>query len=84
MLWDRDCKVRNAPVGSSYGSRLPLQAMMDAGITAAVGDTSWPMLRNQANPWEAQVLSKAANQTVDGAHTVRSTTEGMHASGQQV
>jgi hypothetical protein len=40
---------------------------MDAGITAGVGDTSWPHLRNQANPWQAQVLSVADNQTIDGA-----------------
>ena len=41
---------------------------MDCGITAGVGDTSWPHLHNQENPWQAQVLSKANNQTVDGAH----------------
>jgi hypothetical protein len=44
-----------------------LQALMDTGITAGTGDTSWPHLRNQANPWQAQVLSIAENQTVDGA-----------------
>ena len=44
-----------------------LQALMDCGITAGVGDTSWPHLHNQENPWQAQVLSKANNQTVDGA-----------------
>ncbi len=45
-----------------------LQALLDCGITAGVGDTSWPHLHNQENPWQAQVLSKANNQTVDGAH----------------
>jgi surfactin synthase thioesterase subunit len=49
-------------------SCFPLQALMDCGITAGVGDTSWPHLHNQENPWQAQVLSKANNQTVDGAH----------------
>jgi hypothetical protein len=56
------CSLRLTPASS-----LPLQALMDAGIVASVGDTSWPHLRNQANPWQAQVLSVAANQTVDGA-----------------
>jgi hypothetical protein len=48
-------------------SCIPLQALMNTGITAGTGDTSWPHLRNQANPWQAQVLSAAENQTVDGA-----------------
>lgn len=40
---------------------------MDTGITAAVGDSSWPHLRNQANPWLAQTTSAADNGTIDGA-----------------
>lgn len=47
-------------------SRLP-QALVDTGITAAVGDSSWPHLRNQANLWLAQVTSAADNGTIDGA-----------------
>ena len=46
-----------------------LQALMACGITAGTGDTSWPHLRNQDNPWQAQVLSIANNETVDGAAT---------------
>ena len=42
---------------------------MACGITAGTGDTSWPHLRNQANPWQAQVLSAADNETVNGAAT---------------
>jgi hypothetical protein len=44
---------------------------MDAGITAGTGDTSWPHLRNQANPWQAQVLNINDNQTVNGAPHLR-------------
>jgi hypothetical protein len=53
--------------GLTPASCFLLQALMACGITAGTGDTSWPHLRNQANPWQAQVLSAAENQTVDGA-----------------
>ena len=49
---------------------------MDTGITASTGDTSWPHLRNQDNPWQAQVTSKASNGTLDGYYILpRSPTE---------
>ena len=55
-----------------------VQALQDTGITAAVGDSSWPHLRNQANPWLAQVTSAAENATVDGAHAACLTPRPQH------
>ena len=55
-----------------------VQALQDTGITAAVGDSSWPHLRNQANPWLAQVTSAAENATVDSAHVACLTSRQQH------